>query len=238
MNEGAEPARRFYKSATAEEAAGGFTIALDERTLKTPGGTTFRVPTRALAEACAGEWREQTTHIIPARMPITQLAFAAIDWTAKDRGARIAYVAGFGETDLCCHRAESPAPLVARQAARWDRLVEWGALKLGAKLSVVTGIIAAPVSPGALAALRSQAAALDDYALTALSQAAGLSGSALIAFALLLGELDAQGGFEAAALDELWSLECWGEDAEARARLRRIRAEFDALAGFIARLAA
>jgi chaperone required for assembly of F1-ATPase len=85
--------------------------------------------------------------------------------------------------------------------------------------------------------IRTRAAAHDDFALTALSQATGLSGSMLIGFALLQGELSAQQAFEAAALDELWSLERWGEDAEARARLDRMCAEFDALAAFIAALA-
>src|SRR5262249_31891351 len=163
---------------------------------------------------CAAEWDAQTTHILPASMPVTQLAFAALDWTAKDRASRINYIAGYGETDLCCHRAESPEALVARQAAAWDPLVAWGKRALGVTLPVVTGILAADVGAETLERIRAHAAALDDFHLTALSQATGLSGSALIAFALLRGQIDANRAFEAAALDELWSLERWGEDAE------------------------
>lgn len=228
------PARRFYKQAAAQSAEGAFTVALDTRTLKTPAGAPFRASTRALAEACAAEWQAQGDHILPASMPITQLAFAALDWTAKDRQSRIDYVASYGETDLCCHRADSPEALVARQAAAWDPLVAWGARELGVALPVVTGVVAARVPPATLDAIRNHAGALDDFRLTALSQAAGLSGSMLIAFALLQGELTAARAFEAAALDDLWSLERWGEDAEARTRLERMRAEFEALATFIA----
>ena len=50
---------------------------------------------------------------------------------------------------------------------------------------------------------------------------------------MLARRLDAAGAFEAAALDNLWSLERWGEDAEARAKLDRQRAEFDNIANFI-----
>lgn len=227
----AAPARRFYTSArVAEDGAG---VMLDARHLRTPGGRVFAAPTRALAEAVAHEWDAQGEHIAPATMPLTQLAFAAIDHTAQRRDEVAAYVARFGETDLLCHRAEAPAELVARQAETWDSLVSWGEQDLGVALPVVSGVIAAEVDAAVLARLRAEANAADDFRLTALGQATGLAGSALIAFALLRGRLTPRQAFEAAALDNLWSLEKWGEDAEARARVERQRAEFEALGRFI-----
>ena len=228
--------RRFYKSATVAERDGGFGVALDARTLRTPGGGVFVGPTRALAQLCADEWAAQGEHIVPATMPASQMAFATLDWTAKNRDQICDYVAKFGETDLCCHRAEAPVELAARQAKLWDPLVAWGAEELGAALPVVEGIVAADVSAEALAKLRARADALDDFALTGLAQATGLSGSALIGFAIALGAHDAARAFEAAALDNLWSLERWGEDQEARARLDRQRAEFDAIERYLAAL--
>lgn len=224
--------RRFYKSASAVEADGGFAVSLDERRLKTPGGRSFVSPTRALAQAMAAEWEVQGEQIAPARMPLTQLAFAALDWTAKTRDQRIEYIQSFATTDLCCHRADAPVELAARQAAHWDPLVAWGA-ELGINLAVVTGIIAAEPNPEALGAVQHAAAALNDFQLTAVTQASGLSGSALIAFALLRGQVDSTQAFEAAALDDLWSLEKWGEDEEARARVERVRDEFMALGRYI-----
>jgi chaperone required for assembly of F1-ATPase len=234
MNDAAP--RRFYKVARAADADGGFTVLLDVRTLRTPAGKVFIAPTHALAEASAAEWDAQAERIIPASMPITQLAFAALDWTAQGRRERINYVAAYAETDLCCHRAEAPAELAARQAEAWDPLVAWGAEALGAALPVVVGVIAGKPDAAALEALRARAAELDDFRLTALVQATGLAGSALIGFALVRGRLSAEEAFAAAALDELWSLERWGEDAEARARLDRTRAEIEAAARFVAAL--
>ena len=101
----------------------------------------------------------------------------------------------------------------------------------------VTGVIAARLAPAALDALRARAEQADDFRLTALSQAAGLTGSALIAFALVEGRIDTEQAFAAAALDDLWSLEHWGEDAEARARLDRVRAELAVLGRFLGALA-
>lgn len=231
-----EAARRFYKSAKAVERDDAFVVTLDERTLKTPKGAPFHAPTRALAEVVATEWDAQTEKIIPSTMPITQLAFAAIDITPKRRDELPRTIAQYAETDLVAHRAEAPAALIARQTALWDPIVEWGATRFGFRLAVVSGIIATPAPHEQRAAIETAAAALDDFRLTALTQAVTLAGSALIGFALLEGELSAETAFAAAALDDLWSLENWGEDAEARTRLDRQRAEFENIERFIALL--
>lgn len=223
--------RRFYTTATVADDGAG--IMLDARRLKTPRGAAFAAPTRALAEAMAAEWEEQGDHIIPASMPLTQLAFAAIDHTPARRDELTAYVAKFGETDLVCHRADSPAPLVARQTTLWDPIVVWAAHDLGVALPVVTGILAADVAPESLETLAAHAATLDDFRLTALAQATGLAGSALIAFMLTRGRIDAETAFSMAALDDLYAQETWGEDAEAQTRLDSQRAEFENIARFI-----
>lgn len=225
--------RRFYKTASVVERDGGFGIALDARTLRTPAGAVFAAPTRALADLCAEEWAAQGEHISPPTMPASQMAFATLDWTAKNRDKVCDYIVGFGETDLCCHRAETPLDLACRQAGLWDPIVAWGARELGVALPVVSSVIAARVEAEKLHTLRAHAEVLDDFRLTALSQATGLAGSVLIGFAVVRGAWDAERAHEAAALDNLWSLEKWGEDEEARARLVRQRTEFKAIERYI-----
>jgi chaperone required for assembly of F1-ATPase len=225
--------RRFYTHAAATPEHG---VTLDERTLRTPGGAVFVAPTSALAEAVASEWNAQGAHIAPASMPLTQLAFAAIDWTPRSRDKLADYIAAYAETDLCCHRADAPAGLIARQAKVWDPLVARGAEAHGLALPVVTGVIAAEIDPQRRERLAAHALSLDNFRLTALAQATGLAGSALIALAMLDAHIDAEAAFQAAALDHLWSLEHWGEDAEARARLDSQRTEFDNITRFIATL--
>lgn len=234
-NDAPSYAKRFYAAASVAEAETGFGVRLDARQLRTPGGAVFVSPTRALAALIAEEWAAQGELVVPASMPVTQLAFAALDWAAR-RDERISYVVAHGQTDLCCHRADGPAALAAHQAQTWDPLVAWGAEALGADLAVVTGVIAAAPQPEAISALHAHAAALDDFRLTALAQATGVTGSALIAFALLRGRLDARAAFEAAMLDDLWSQKHWGEDAEAQARLLRVRKELEAIERFMGAL--
>ena len=227
-----DAARRFYKEASVREDGGGFSIMLDARELKTPGQRPFRIGKRALADAIAAEWQAQDKQIIPATMPMTRFATVSIDHTRDARDERIGIVAKYAETDLICHRADTPAALAVRQKSLWDPLLAWAEKDLNLFLPVVTGVIAADISPAQFAAVRWAADGLDDFALTALTHTAGLAGSCVIAFALQRGRLDADGAFQAACLDDLWSQEKWGADAEAIARLDRIHAEFEEVARF------
>lgn len=229
-------ARRFYKHATVKEAERGFGVRLDERTLRTPRGAVFVAPTLALAEAVAAEWNAQGEQILPSSMPMSQFAFASFDVTPRRREELTEALSKYIEADLACHRAESPEALVARQAETWDPIVCWGEERFRIHLPVVNGIIAANVPPELRITLRRAIDDLDDFRCTALAQAATLAGSVLIGFALLEGRLDATQAFAAAALDELWGLERWGEDAEARARLDRLHGDLQAVGRFIAAL--
>jgi chaperone required for assembly of F1-ATPase len=228
--------KRFYKEAGIFEDGGGFGVALDGRGVKTPGGSNFRVPSRALGKAIAAEWAAQGELILPSAMPLTQFAFASIDHAPGRRDELVAHVKKYGETDLCCHRAESPAALAARQGALWDPLLDWARDELKVDLPVVVGIIAAEIEPGAIEQLQHITRSQDDFRLTILAHATGLAGSAIIGLAIAYGALDGARAYEATTIDEQWSVEHWGEDAEARARLDRMRAEFDVLARFVAAL--
>lgn len=231
-----EPVRRFYASASAAEDADAHIVRLDQRTLKTPSGKPLLLPTRALAEAVAQEWDAQGEYITPATMPVTRFAFAAIDLMPEKRADIARDLAKYIETDLVAHRAEAPAPLVARQAEIWDPIVAWAEQRLHMHIPVVTGILPANVPPEHRTVIEWEVDDLDDFRAMALAQAATLAGSILIGFAFLEGALDAESAFATAALDELWSLENWGEDAAARARLDAQREEWAALQRFVASL--
>lgn len=231
-----EAPKRFYKKAEAGEAAGGYTVLLDGRTLRTPAKAMFVAPTQKLATLAAEEWAGQGETILAATMPLTRLINVALDHTPRTRGEMAAQIGKFAETDLACHRAEHPPSLAARQAAAWDPLLDW-AESVGAPLQAAGGILALDQPQASLDAFTTRAAALDDFRLTGLAHAAGLSTSALIAFAIAEQRLNAKDAFAAGALDDLFHLETWGEDEEARQRLNNQKAEYEALERFFGALA-
>ena len=85
---------------------------------------------------------------------------------------------------------------------------------------------------GALAAIR--AALPDDpWSIAAVHVVTTLTGSALLALALLRGVLDADQVWNAAHVDEDWNIEQWGVDEEVAARRRARLVDFTAAAGII-----
>ena len=101
----------------------------------------------------------------------------------------------------------------------------WVEQTYGAPLRVATGISPVKQHRGSVAALRQAVASLDIAALAALGVAVPALGSLVLGLALAEGRLDAATAHALGALDELFQVEAWGEDAEAAARRRAIAAD-------------
>lgn len=224
--------KRFWKTVTIADGA----IELDGRPVRTPARAALLLPTPQLAEAVAEEWRSVGEEIDPRAMPLTGLANAAIDQIAPAPAPFAADLARYGESDLLCYRAELPEPLVARQAAQWDPLLDWARTRYDVHFETTAGIMHHPQPPATIAKLQEVVAALDPFRLAALSPLVTISGSLVAALALLEGAADRETVWRAAQLDEDWQAEQWGEDELAtRAREAR-RADFDAAARFLSLL--
>ncbi|KEO52765.1 ATP12 family chaperone protein [Thioclava pacifica] len=208
-------AKRFWKETSVTEAEGGFGVALDGRAVKTPAKAPLVVPTRALAEAIAAEWDAQEDKIAPHTMPVTRSANAAIDKVTHQHDEVVTHVAEYGETDLLCYRADKPAELVALQAEKWDPLLDWAAQTYGLRLTVTAGVLPVAQSQDALARLRAEVAACDPFALAALHDLVGITGSLVLGLAVARGRLTALEAWELSRLDEDWQIAQWGEDEEA-----------------------
>jgi len=218
--------KRFWKTAEAVEGAGDWAIRLDGRPVRTPARVPLAVPGEALARAIAAEWAAQGETIDPRTMPMTGFANATIDRVLPAIGDFRGQIAAYAESDLLCYRAGEPAELVARQAARWDALLDWARARHGAAFTVTSGIIPVDQPARTLALLRGAVEALDPWLLAGAATLTQIGGTLVGTLALLDGATDADALFEAASLDERWQAEQWGEDAEAGARLALRRAEF------------
>lgn len=231
---GIGPVKRFYKDVAIVAQDGAHAIQLDSRPVKTPARATLAVPGSALAESIAAEWRAQGDRIDPRAMPLTGLANAAIDRVAPDPAAFAATLAVYAETDLLCYRAESPEPLVDRQAAAWDPLLEWARRRFDVHFETVTGIMHRPQPDATVQRLAAALAAHDAFALAAFSPLVTISGSLVTALALAEGAIDADAAFDATHLDEIWQAELWGEDTLATEARTLRRQDFLAAARFLA----
>ena len=123
---------------------------------------------------------------------------------------------------------------MAAQAAAWDPVLAWARDELGARVILSEGVMHVEQPPDTVRALSEAVAAVTDpFALAGLHTLTTLSGSLLIALAVLRGRLTPAEAWAAAHVDETYQAEVWGRDAEAEARLAARREEFDAAAAFV-----
>lgn len=229
----AKPAlpRRFYTEAGFAEGPDGFRLTLDGRPANTPARNPLRLPTRALAERVAAEWAAQDTQIDPSRMPLTRLVNTAIDGVAPRLEAVAADLSAYAGTDLVAYRAGDPDRLVAAQAASWDPILDWARETFGARVILSEGVMHVTQPPDTVRALSAAVAEVTDpFRLAGLHTLTTLTGSLLIALAVLRGRLTPAEAWAAAHVDETYQAEVWGRDAEADARLLARYVEFEAAA--------
>jgi len=225
--------KRLYKAARA--AARG-AIEIDGKPARTPGRQPLVLPNQPLAEAVAEEWNAQGEEIDARTMPLTGLANAAIDRIAPDEEMFARGLAIYGESDLLCYRAESPPPLVERQARAWDPILQWARRRYDVDFEVVSGIMHRH-QPQATVDLLAQAVhARSAFELAGLSPLVTISGSLVVALALAEGAIDVDSAWQAATVDEKWQTDQWGEDDEGARALAARKRDFAAGCRFLSLL--
>lgn len=228
--------KRFWKDVNVVPQADGHALRLDGRPVKTPGRAALLLPTPALAEAVAQEWRAVADEIDPRAMPLTGLANAAIDRVATAQPAFAAGLAAYGETDLLYYRAEGPAELIARQSAAWDPLLDWARARYDVHFETATGVMHHPQPPATIARLAEAVATLDPFRLAGLSPIVTIGGSLIGALALLESHAGRDAVWAAVETDEDWQTEQWGDDDIAIKARETRKADFHAGARFLSLL--
>ena len=230
--------KKFYKEVTVREESDGYTVCLDERPVKTPAKNALLMPTPALAEAFADEWRTDAEEIDPAAMILTRLANSAVDRVSAHRESVIDEIAGFAETDLVCYRASDPPGLKDRQDREWSPLLDWLKRDRGIVLQVTDSVLPITQNQGDLDVLRDAVASHDDYALSALHMVTSACGSVVLGLATADGKIDGETAWALSLLEETFQINEWGEDPEATKRREILRTDIAAAAGFLSLLRA
>lgn len=220
---------RFYETAGCRKEEGGFVLTLDGRPVRTPARHPLIFPSRVLAERAVAEWQVQQEYIDPAGMPLTRLANSIIDGVAQALPEVAADIAKFLGSDLLFYRADGPERLVERQHAQWDPILGWALEKHGARFFLSEGVVFVVQPEASIAAMR-QVIPASAWPLGAAHVITTLTGSALIALALVEAAIAPDAAWTAAHVDEDWNQDLWGHDEVALARRAARRAEFDAAA--------
>jgi chaperone required for assembly of F1-ATPase len=225
--------KKFYKIAEAGTAPGGYAVRLDGKPVRTPLKHLLLLESQALADAIVLEWAAQGDEIKPATMPLTQLANTMIDKArGDDRAEMEEQLLEYGGSDLLCYFATHPESLVKHQQSHWLPLLGWVKEKYGIIFKTVSGIQYHHQPQESLDKLQKLFNGLDAADFTVVQAASATTGSVIIALALLAGKASPEEAYQAACVDEIYQLETWGEDAEARKRLNIIQSELKSIAQF------
>jgi chaperone required for assembly of F1-ATPase len=220
--------KRFYTKVGVSAGDEGHSVTLDDKTIRTPSRNALAVPSRAVADLMAAEWGAQQEFIDPLSMPITRLANSVLDAisTEEQIAAVRDDIAKYFGSDLLFYRASHPDALIEREAAAWDPVLFWVAEELNAHFILAEGVMHVGQPAQALAAAQA-ALPTDSWRVAALHMVTTITGSALLALALLRGRLSAEEVWAAAFVDEDWNAEKWGLDEEAAARRAARKVDFE-----------
>jgi chaperone required for assembly of F1-ATPase len=234
--------KRFWQTASVVDNDGGYSINLDAKPMRLPGGPELRLPRRTLAEAVAAEWQAaggaHGGHFKLDDVPMTRLAGTAQHRIAPDPAPTAAALARYAETDLLCYRAEHPEALVVRQHHAWQPWLDWASRYFGARLLTTTAISHVAQPAEALASLQQAVAAFDAFQLAGLGILVPAYGSVVLGLAVAHGQLSATDAHLISLVDELFQESLWGEDADAVARRSHVARDIETAGRFMALAAA
>ena len=212
--------KRIWTETSIAAEAAGFTLLLDGKPMRLPGGENLVIDHRPLAEAIAAEWRLPSPgdEVRPQDLPLTQLAATAMLRIAPSPDDTATAIAGYGQSDLLCYRVAEPETLAERQQAQWQPWLDWAAQRYDAPLATTASLGFLAQNPQSLAALAQAVSRHDAHGLAVLGVIVPIFGSLVLGLAVTDGVIGAEEAYHLSCLDELFQEERWGEDAEAKAQ--------------------
>lgn len=227
---------RFYEEVDIVQQDDGYAIELDSRPVCTPLGQPLVLVSKDLAEAIANEWCDQVKIVVPATMPLCSYANTAIDLIGINRQFIVEDVLNFAKTDLLCYRIDEPKDLATRQNKQWQPLLNWAADTMCVELEVTIGVLPVKQPVKAIEAMANKLRELDDMELAGIASLTAACGSAILAFAIADGRIDARKAFECSQLDQIYQNERWGIDEEAKSRQKILEKDIASAALFLSLL--
>ncbi|MDX1974586.1 MAG: ATP12 family protein [Rickettsiales bacterium] len=197
----------------------------------TPGKKPFTVAAR-LHEAIEEEWRTQK-RFSPLAMPLTALAYTAIDQVDGHQDMMVEVMAAFVDTDTLTYRSQTPGLLQDRQKAQWDPLLQWISKEFGGIWHTTQGVMPIEQSESIHQAIAAYLRTLSNFELAATSLLASLCSSLILAIAVQKKRLSAQQAFELSRLEEDTQAEQWGVDPQAAQRAQKLQEEIVAAGRFL-----
>lgn len=206
--------KRFYDIVDIRRSTeNSFSLLLNGKSVKTPLGGPFILPSEAIAAAVASEWQLQKEFIIPNTMPINTVLMTHIDIDSKlDRNEKLLQINRFFQTDtLRFPESDEQSALLNFQNEKWHPIFKYLKSR-GITLSQSRGTFSLPESTEAEIATINNVllGGYDSLLLSMLETASKYLKSGTAAVGLIDRAITPQEAFEAAYAEELHQRREWG----------------------------
>jgi chaperone required for assembly of F1-ATPase len=199
---------------------------------KTPANNPFTLPNAALAEAVSKEWAEGKKYS-PTAMPLTALAYTAIDKIAEKKDEIVEVLMVYVDSDTLTYRATGSEALAKKQDELWGAVLKWADNRFDIAWQTTSGVMPIDQSPALHAAIRRYLNSLDAWQLAAFCVLSSGYSSLVLAIAVCEDHLSAEEAFTMSRLEEEAQAEQWGRDGEAESRALKMKAEIIAAGQFL-----
>ena len=190
----------------------------------TPAKNPFLLPNPAILEAIKVEWASGKKYT-PANMPLTALAYTAIDKIAGSKAAIVEVLLVYVDSDTLSYRAMGSESLAKEQEKIWGDVLKWAGNRLDVAWQTTSGVMPVEQSPLLHKTIARYLNSLNEWQLSAFCVLSSLFSSLVLAIAVVEGHLTTAQAFDLSRLEEEFQAENWGRDAEADARAAKMKIE-------------
>ena len=190
----------------------------------TPAKNLFILPTALLAEAIALEWQDGKKYS-PTAMPLTALAYTAIDKIAGNKNDIVEVLMVYVDSDTLTYRATGSEALAKLQEEKWGSVLKWVGKRFDVAWQTTSGVMPVEQSPVLHKAVERYLQSLDEWQLSVFCVLSSGFSSLVLAIAVCEKHLSAQEAFVLSRLEEDAQAEVWGKDAQVEARVQKMKDE-------------
>jgi len=194
----------------------------------TPSKKPFTLPSSALKNAIENEWEiaeKSGKKYTPDNMPLTALAYTAIDKIAENKAQIVEVLLVYVDSDTLTYRASGSEKLAKEQEEKWGAVLGWCGSRFDVAWQTTSGVMPVEQSPTLHKAISRYLHSLNEWQLSAFCVLSSLFSSLVLAIAVCEGYLGAADAFELSRLEEESQAAQWGRDAEADARAAKMKNE-------------
>ncbi len=190
----------------------------------TPAKNSFTFPNSILAEKVSLEWQAGKKYS-PSSMPLTALAYTAIDKIADRKNEIIEVLMVYVDSDTLTYRATGSEALAKLQEEKWGEVLQWAGARFDVAWQVTSGVMPVEQSPVLHKAIERYLQTLDEWKLAAFCVLSSGFSSIVLAIAVCEEYLSAGDAFIISRLEEEAQAEQWGRDDEAEMRAANMKKE-------------